>query len=163
MLKKPTPDRAQNIKPPHWEGQEPASASIPRLRTTFPRPAPVSAQHRPLRADPAQQADLVNRPQSAQTPKARRKAGSTFLKKPAFALQNRLFHHPCLRADRRLDDHHRRFRPLVGGQSPEGGERDGSCHAGIHGQEQGSSKTGNGSYGPCFRRAAAVQNQAWPG
>jgi hypothetical protein len=80
MLKKLTPDQAQNVKPVRWEGQEPARASIPRLRTTSPRPAPVSAQHRPLRTDPAQQADLVNQPQPAQTPKPRSKAGSTFLK-----------------------------------------------------------------------------------
>ena len=70
MLKKLTPDQAQNVKPVRWEGQEPARASIPRLRTTSPRPAPVSAQ----------QADLVNQPQPAQTPKARSKAGPTFLK-----------------------------------------------------------------------------------
>ena len=51
MLKKLTPDQAQNVKPPRWEEQEPAPASIPRLRTTSPRPAPVSAQH-PVRCGP---------------------------------------------------------------------------------------------------------------
>jgi len=76
-------------------GKESVSAAIPKLRAVFLRPAPagpavsasamppvasVPPQHHPLRAEPIQKADPTIQPQSAKTPKARRKAGSTFLK-----------------------------------------------------------------------------------
>jgi hypothetical protein len=54
--------------------------TVPVEPVHFAPMRPMPPQHPPLRAAPAQQADLVIQPQCAQTPKARRKAGSTFLK-----------------------------------------------------------------------------------
>jgi hypothetical protein len=77
-------------------------------------------------------------------------------------LQDMLLHHPCLRADRRLDDHRRRFGLLVGSQSPEGGERDGGYRAGIRRNEQRASETGHGFSGVRFRLAATTKSQDKP-